>query len=450
VTRPIVALVGRPNVGKSTLFNRLAGERLAVVDERPGTTRDRLVAEAEWNGVAFDLVDTGGLETGAPHADGTDPDYLGAIRQQAEAACQDADAILFITDVSDGPTPTDAEVADFLRRQGRRGRPSVLLVVNKCDTAERRQQATEFYSLGMGDPLPISALHGTGVGDLLDRLAAGLPRGEAPEPAAIRIAVVGRPNVGKSSLLNRLLGEERVIVSPLPGTTRDAIDTQLTFHGVPLTLIDTAGIRRRGRIEPGVEKFSVLRSLKAIERCQVALLVIDAVEGLTAQDAHVAGLILEKRRGVVLLVNKWDLVEKDGQTMEAYRQRLEAELPFLDYAPVLFVSALTGQRTGQILPLALEVQEEAVRRVPTSQVNRVLQEAIDQHPPPARSGRPLKLYFAAQTRTAPPTFEIQVNEPAAVHFSYARYLENALRRRFGFRGVPLRLRFVARTEHDAG
>jgi GTP-binding protein len=280
-------------------------------------------------------------------------------------------------------------------------------------------------------------------------VTAGLPRGEPAEGASIRIAIVGRPNVGKSSLLNRLLGEERVIVSPIPGTTRDAIDTQLTFHGTRLTLIDTAGIRRRGRIEPGVEKFSVLRTLKAIERSQVVLLLIDAVEGLTAQDAHIAGLIIEKRRGVVLLVNKWDLVEKDERTMELYRARLQDELPFLDFAPILFISALTGQRTGQILPLALQVQEEAVRRVPTSQVNRVLEEAAEQHPPPAHAGRQLRVYFGAQTRTAPPTFEIQVNEPDLVHFSYARHLENALRRRFGFLGVPIQLRFVERAGRPA-
>ena len=461
MTRPLVALVGRPNVGKSTLFNRLAGERLAVVDERPGTTRDRIVAEGEWNGVAFDLVDTGGLDPQhsrrsgplsldrASHPGGDSADYLDSIRQQAEAACQEADVILFLVDVHDGVNPADGEVAEFLRRQGRRGPPSVFLVVNKCDSADRRQQASDFYALGMGDPVPISALHGIGVGDLLDLVTAALPHGTPPDEASIRIAIVGRPNVGKSSLLNRLLGQERVIVSPIPGTTRDAIDTQLTFHGTRLTLIDTAGIRRRGRIAPGVEKFSVLRTLKAIERSQVVLLLIDAVEGLTAQDAHIAGLILEKRRGVVLLINKWDLVEKDDHTLETYRARLQAELPFLDFAPLLFISALTGQRTGQILPLALQVQEESVRRVPTSQLNRVLQEAADQHPPPSRAGRPLKLYFAAQTRTAPPTFEFQVNDPTLVHFSYARFLENALRRRFGFLGVPIQLRFVGRGKNDA-
>jgi GTP-binding protein len=332
MTRPIVALVGRPNVGKSTLFNRLAGERLAVVDERPGTTRDRIVAEAEWNGVPFDIVDTGGLDPTAGRRDAAltadSTEYREAILHQAQAACLEADAILLIVDVVAGVTAADSEVAEFLRRQRRRRRPRLFLVVNKCDTAERRGQASDFFALGMGDPIPISALHGLGVGDLLDQLTAALPPGQPEEDSDARIAIVGRPNVGKSSLLNRLLGQERAIVSPLPGTTRDAIDTQLTFHGTRLTLIDTAGLRRRGRIQPGVEKYSALRTLKAIERSQVALLLIDAVEGWTAQDAHVAGLIIEKRRGVVLLVNKWDLVEKDGQTMEAYRVGLERLAPF--------------------------------------------------------------------------------------------------------------------------
>lgn len=448
MSRPIVALVGRPNVGKSTLFNRLAGERLAVVDERPGTTRDRIVTEAEWNGVAFDVVDTGGLDPNLSRRAGTlsvdSAEYIDDIRRQAETACREAEAVVFLVDVVDGVTPADLEVAEFLRRLRRDGRPALFLVVNKCDTPARRQQAMEFYALGLGDPIPISALHGTGIGDLLDAVTAGLPRVTAEDDSSIRIAIVGRPNVGKSSLLNRLLGEERVIVSPLPGTTRDAVDTRLTFHGTPITLIDTAGLRRRGRIVPGVEQYSVLRTLRAVERAQVVLLMIDGADGLTAQDAHIGGLIVEKKRPVVLLVNKWDLVEKDEHTMDEFRRRIQAEMAFLEFAPVLFVSALTGQRTGQVLPMALQVQEESVRRVPTSQLNRVLQEALDHHPPPAHAGRPLRLLFIAQTRTAPPTFEVQVNDPRLVHFSYVRYLENALRRRFGFLGTPIELRFVAR------
>jgi GTP-binding protein len=449
MTRPVVALVGRPNVGKSTLFNRLAGERLAVVDDRPGTTRDRIIAETEWNGIVFDLVDTGGLDPRIGRRDQPlsidSADYLEAIRNQAQIACREADVVLFLVDGVDGVTPPDAEVAAFLRRQRRdESTPAIFLVVNKCDTAERRQQATEFYELGMGDPIPISALHGVGIGDLLDALTAVLPKATAETDTGIRIAIVGRPNVGKSSLLNRLLGEERVIVSPLPGTTRDAVDTQLTYHGVRLTLIDTAGIRRRGRIAPGVEKYSVLRTLKAIERAQVVLLLIDAAEGLTAQDTHIAGMIVEKRRPVVLLVNKWDAVEKDDRTMDTYRTALQTQLGFLDYAPVLFVSALSGQRIHQVLPMALRVQEESVRRVPTSQLNRLLEAAIETHPPPTRAGRQLKLYFAAQVRTAPPTFEFQANDPELVHFTYARYLENQIRERFGFLGTPIELRFRGR------
>jgi GTP-binding protein len=449
MTRPLVALVGRPNVGKSTLFNRLAGERLAVVDDRPGTTRDRIVAEAEWNGVAFDVVDTGGLDPTSGRRSGPlsvdSADYLDAIRGQAEIACREADAVVFLVDGVDGPTPADTEVAGFLRRQRRPdGRPAVFLVVNKCDTPERRAAASEFYELGMGDPRPISALHGLGIGDLLDALIPVLPPSAAEDESGVRIAIVGRPNVGKSSLLNRLIGEERVIVSPIPGTTRDAVDTVLTFHGVRLTLIDTAGIRRRGRIVPGVEKYSVLRTYKAIERAQVALLLLDAVEGLTAQDAHIAGMIIEKRRPVVLLVNKWDAVEKDERTMDEVRASLSAQLGFLDYAPVLFISALTGQRTGQVLPLALQVQEESVRRIPTSQLNRLVEDAVERHPPPSRAGRPLKLYFGAQVRTAPPTFEFRVNDPELVHFTYSRYLENQIRERFGFLGTPIELRFRTR------
>ncbi len=449
MSRPLVALIGRPNVGKSTLFNRLAGERLAVVDSVPGTTRDRILAEVEWNGIGFDLIDTGGLDPlvdrrGPPLSVGS-ADYLDSIRLQAQAAYREADAVLLLVDGIDGMTAADTEVAEFLRRQPRGERPpSILLVVNKCDSEARRLEAVEFYALGLGDPIPVSALHGTGVGDLLDDLTALLPAGApgADDPTA-RIAIVGRPNVGKSSLLNRLLGEERVIVSPIPGTTRDSVDTQLTFHGTRLTLIDTAGLRRPGRIEPGVERFAALRTVRAVERAQVALLLLDATAGVLAQDAHIAGLIVEKRRGVVVIVNKWDAVEKDERTLDEFRARVEAEFPFLDYAPVLFISALSGQRVHQVLPTALQVQEEGVRRVATSAFNRLLREAVELHPPPARAGRPLKLYFGAQTRTAPPTFEIQVNDPKQIHFTYARFLENQIRQRFGFLGNPIVLRFVS-------
>jgi GTP-binding protein len=455
--RPIVALVGRPNVGKSTLFNRLAGERLAVVSEQPGTTRDRLVAEAEWNGLTFDLVDTGGIDPSAP---GRGPalaldslEYIPQIRAQAELAAREADAVLFVVDSLDGPTAADHQVANILRRRpagpaGRRPTP-VLLVVNKCDNARRREDAVAFFELGMGDPIPVSALHGSGTGDLLDRLfqvlsSAGQPEQPETEPG-VRLAIVGRPNVGKSSLLNRLLGEERAIVSPVPGTTRDAIDTRLEYDGLELTLIDTAGIRRRGHIDAGVEKFSVLRALKAIDRADVVLLVIDATEGATAQDAHIAGMALDKSKSIVLLVNKWDAVPKDGQTMVEFSTVVREQLKFMDYVPVLFISAKTGQRVDQVLPTALRVQEERLRRIPTSDLNRLVRQAADVHAPPSQSGRQLKITYAAQVRTDPPTFLFHVNDPNLVHFSYRRFLENRIRQAYGFLGTPLVLSFRRRS-----
>jgi GTP-binding protein len=450
MAKPVVALVGRPNVGKSTLFNRLAGQRLAVVDERPGTTRDRLVAEAQWRGLSFDLVDTGGIDpTGGLRGEPLSldsADYIQQIRAQAEQAVGGADAVLFLVDAASGVTPADHEVAEILRRaQGAlRGRkpPPVLLVVNRCDNPSLRAQAVEFYELGMGDPHPVSALHGTGTGDLLDRLYEALgPLAEAPaeSESSVRIAIVGRPNVGKSSLLNRMLGEERVIVSPIPGTTRDAIDTQLNAFGTQVTLIDTAGIRRRGHIDPGVEKWSVMRALRALERCDVALLVIDATAGVTSQDAHIAGMIVDLAKSVVGVVNKWDAVEKDSGTLPAFTEHVRRELSFLDYVPVLFVSARTGQRVSEVLPMALRVQEERLRRIATSDLNRMMQAALEQHPPPSRGGTEVKLYFLSQIRTDPPTFAIQVNNPKLVHFTYLRFLENQLRGRYGFLGTPVRI-----------
>lgn len=455
--RPIVALVGRPNVGKSTLFNRLAGERLAVVDDRPGTTRDRLVAEVEWNGVLFDIVDTGGIDpTNLSRAEPLSldsADYIESIRSQAQMAARDADLILFLVDVESGITAADEEVGTILRKQQRTRDghpfPPILLVVNRCDNQQRRLQVSEFYELGLGDPLPISALHGAGTGDLLDKVIEGLDvqgiETTDEDDQVIHIAIVGRPNVGKSSLLNRLLGEERVIVSSIPGTTRDAIDTPLTYHGQKLMLIDTAGIRRRGRIEPGVEKYSVLRALKAIERADVVLLMIDASEGVTAQDTHIAGLVIDKLKSVVVLVNKWDLIEKDTYTMAAFTDQIQAALNFLPYVPVLFISAKTGQRVNQILSLALRVQEERLRRIPTGEMNRLLQRALSAHPPPTRKGKTLNILFASQVRTDPPTFLFHVNEPALVHFTYERFLENRIRDQFGFLGTPIRLSFRKRT-----
>jgi GTPase len=454
--KPVVALVGRPNVGKSTLFNRLAGERLAVVDAIPGTTRDRLFAEADWAGFTFDIVDTGGIDPSqAGPGRKSEPlsvgsaDFIQQIREQAEVAVREADAVIFVTDAESGVTPADQEVAGILRRlqrevDGERV-PPVLLTVNKADSETRRLQALQFYELGLGDPYPISALHGTGTGDLLDALVATFKnQGVEEEDDSVKIAIVGKPNVGKSSLLNRLLGQERAIVSDIPGTTRDAVDTQLIFEGEPLTLIDTAGIRRRGRIEPGVEKYSVLRSLKAIDRSDVALLLVDATSGVTAQDAHIAGFILEAWKSTVVLVNKWDAIPKDTYTMDEFTRHVRQELNFLDYVPVLFISALTGQRVNQVLPLALRVQEQRLVRMSTSQINQVLQKAQDQHAAPSHAGRQLRIYYGTQVRSDPPTFLLYVNDPKLVHFSYQRFLENRFREANNYLGTPIRLVFRAR------
>ena len=454
--KPVVALVGRPNVGKSTLFNRLAEERLAVVDSVPGTTRDRLITEAEWTGITFDIIDTGGIDpsqTGPGR--GQQPlsigsaEFIQQIRAQAEIAIQEADAVLFIVDVDGGVTPADHEVADILRRHQREvdGKlvPPVLLVANKCDNDERRAMAVQFYELGLGDPHIISAVHGIGTGDLLDALVATFPgRGEETEDESVKIAIVGKPNVGKSSLLNRLLGEERAIVSPIPGTTRDAIDTILEYDGLPVTLIDTAGIRKRGHIEPGVEKYSVLRSLNAIERADVALLVIDAESNISAQDTHIAGFILDAWKSAVVVVNKWDAVEKDTYTLDTYTAQVRQQLNFMDYVPVLFISAKTGQRVDKVLPLALRVQEERLVRLSTSQINRILQDAQSRHAAPSHAGRQLKVYYGTQVRSEPPTFLLYCNDPRLAHFTYQRYLENCIRESYSFLGTPVRIVFRPR------
>ncbi|MGD8553617.1 MAG: ribosome biogenesis GTPase Der [Anaerolineales bacterium] len=457
--RPIVALVGRPNVGKSTLFNRFAGERLAVVDATPGTTRDRLVAEAEWNGVVFDIVDTGGIDPsamsrGEPLSVGS-AEYIEHIRTQAEMATRHADAIIFLVDVTSGATPADEEVAHIIRRLQRRENgeihPKVLLAVNRCENEQRRAEAAQFYELGMGEPYPISALHGTGTGDLLDELIALIAPegpGEESEESDLGIAIVGRPNAGKSSLLNKLLGEERVIVSPIPGTTRDAVDTRLVYEEKAITLIDTAGIRKRGKIEPGVERYSVLRALKAIERADVILLMIDAEHGVTTQDTHIAGMILDKMKSVIVLINKWDLIPKDTYTMDNYSLHVRSKLNFLDYVPVLFISAKTGLRVQKILPLALQIQEQRLVRIPTGELNRLLQKALAAHAPPTRKGHRLKFMFATQVRTDPPTFLFHVNDPDLVHFTYERYLENQIRYAYPFVGTPLRLSFRTRSRRD--
>jgi GTP-binding protein len=445
--KPVVALVGRPNVGKSTLFNRLAGERLAIVDDTPGTTRDRIVAEGEWNGRRFDVVDTGGID---PTHGGKTPlsvdsaDFIPEIRAQALMAVQDADAVLFLTDGTAGVTSPDREVAEILRRYQKtvddRPWPPIFVVVNKCENAKQRSAATEFYELGLGDPYPLSAIHGTGTGDLLDALVTAFPAEvTTEEDDSIKIAIAGKPNVGKSSLLNRLVGEERAIVSPIPGTTRDAIDTHLEVGGLAVTLIDTAGIRRRGKIERGVEKYSVLRSFKAIDRADVVLLMIDAADGITSQDTHIAGFILDAWKSTVVLVNKWDTIEKDANTMEDYTAHVRRELNFMDYVPMLFISAKTGQRVDQVLPTALQVQEERLARITTAMLNRVLREAQDAHPAPSHAGRQLKIYYGAQVRVDPPTFLLHVNDPKLCHFSYLRYLENRFREAYGFIGTPIKI-----------
>jgi len=454
--KPIVALVGRPNVGKSTLFNRLAEERLAVVDEIPGTTRDRLMAEASWGGIAFTIIDTGGIDPSHTGTGGSkeplsvgSADFINQIKVQAEVAIAEANAVLFLVEAESGVTPADYEVAQILRshQNERNGEPypPVFLVVNKADNETRRTQAYLFYELGMGDPFPISALHGTGTGDLLEALIATLQSSDdVIEDDSLKIAIVGKPNVGKSSLLNRLMGEERAIVSDIPGTTRDAIDTYLTYEDTPITLIDTAGIRKRGKIEPGVEKFSVLRTMQAVDRASVVLLLVDASVSLSAQDAHIAGYIIDAWKSVVVIVNKWDAIEKDTYTMDEYTRLLRHELNFLPYVPLLFISAKTGQRVSQVLPMALRVQDDRLIRLATSQFNRVVQKAQDLHPAPTKSGKQLKIYYGTQIRSGPPTFLLYVNDPKLAHFSYKRYLENRIREEYPFLGTPIRLLFRRR------
>lgn len=446
MTTPIVAIVGRPNVGKSTLFNRLAGEPLAIVDDTPGTTRDRLFSESEWNGVCFQIIDTGGID---PSEGGKEPlsiasvEYISQIRSQAILAIEEADAVLFVTDATAGITSADQEVAELLRRYQKKKNgnpfPPIHLAVNKADNQVLRSSAMEFYALGLGTPFPISALHGTGTGDLLDDLVASLSSEEdSEEDTSLKIAIVGKPNVGKSSLLNKLVGEERVIVSPIAGTTRDAIDSPLEFEGTPITLIDTAGIRKKGKIDRGVEKYSVIRSMRAIERCDIALLLIDATQEISAQDTHIAGYILEKWKSTIVVVNKWDLIEKDTFTIEDYTKRIRHALNFMDYVPVLFISALTGQRVNKVLPLALQIQDERMARIGTGMLNRILMKAQDSHSPSSKTGRVLRIYYGTQVRSDPPTFMLYVNDPQLMHFTYRRYLENQLRVVYPFSGTPIR------------
>ncbi len=447
--KPIVALVGRPIVGTSTLFNRLIGEPWAIVEDRPGTTRDRIYGQTHWGGREFIVVDTGGLEVIPRTRDGRfkapplaedSRDFIYEMQQQANAAIREADVIVLLTDVNDGVTTADRQVADLLRGQQK----PVILAVNKVDHPGRETEALAFYELGLGDPIPISALHGKGTGDLLDAVVRALPpvpTVEEEEEEGIRVAIVGRPNVGKSSLFNKLAHAERAIVSPVPGTTRDVVDTTVTWEGKRFIFLDTAGIRRRGRIERGVEYYSVLRALRAVERSDVVLLVIDATEGVTAQDTHIAGYALDRFRSIIIVVNKWDLIEKDAYTMVEYTRRIRQDLNFIDFAPILFVSAKTGQRVSRIFPLVEHVYNERFVRLPTSKLNRVIHAALERHTPPIKGTRQLRLYYATQPAVDPPTFVFFVNDSELVHFSYQRYLENQIRAQHPYDGTPLRLIF---------
>lgn len=451
--RPLVALVGRPNVGKSTLFNRLVGERMAVTNEIPGTTRDRIQSTFDWQGITFNVVDTGGIEVyqpkgtrdTAPLAEGS-AEFVSQIRSQALLAVEEADVIILVVDAEQGITAADEEIAEILRRT----RKPVLVAANKADHHKHVDNAVEFYALGLGEQVhAISAIHGLGVGDLLDGVVDSLADVseltiEDEDDDRLKIAIVGRPNVGKSSLLNKLLGEDRAIVSDIAGTTRDAIDTEIQFHGESVVLIDTAGIRRRGRIEPGVEKFSVVRSMKAIDRADVVLLLIDATQGITEQDQHIGGYVMEAGRSIILIVNKWDAVEKDSQTAIEFERSLRTKFDFLPNPPILFISALTGQRIHQVLETAHRVWEGRHFRIPTSELNRVVRDAMQRHTPPIRGTRRLKIMYASQVAIDPPVMLFHVNDPRLVHFTYKRYLENRIREEYAFEGTPIRMSFRPR------
>ncbi len=429
--KPIVAIVGRPNVGKSTLFNRLLGERWAIVEDLPGTTRDRIYGDVSWAEHEFTLVDTGGLEL-KPTSD-----LRHKVKEQVQVAIEEAEVIIFLVDVRDGVIIPDVEIAEALRRS----RKAVILAVNKCDNEERRNQAVIFHELALGQPYPISAYHDAGIGELMDEVIARLlpPAPLAEEPGLMKLAIVGRPNVGKSMLLNAILGEERVIVDDVPGTTRDAVDMVFGYDGESMLLIDTAGIRKRGRVESGIERYSVLRALRAISRSDVAILVTDATEMGTAQDAHIAGYIEQAGKGMVLAVNKWDLIA-DGD-MAQYTIEIRRRLKFMPYAPILFTSAKLGWGIEPLLSAAREIRQERLKRLSPSSLKEALAQAVAAHGPPAVAGKRLKIYRLRQSGVAPPTLVFSVNDPKLLHFSYRRYLENNLRQRFGFRGTPIRLLF---------
>jgi len=433
---PLVALVGRPNVGKSTLFNRIVGGRRAVVEDRAGTTRDRLVAEADWNGKRFRLVDTGGIQP-----DGGDLIEVG-VQDQARIAVASADVILLVVDAAAGPNPGDAEVAQLLRRSGK----PVILVANKADNLDRERAALEFTALGFDRVHPVSAQHGGGSGDLLDVLVErlrALPReaGILPAEGEVTLAIVGRPNVGKSSLLNRLVGEERAVVSSVAGTTRDAIDEQVDYAGRRIVLVDTAGIRKRGKVAsgPAAEKYATIRSLQALERADVALLLIDASTGLQAQDLHIAGEVIDAGKGLVLVLNKWDLVEKDGWTFDAVAAKIRAQAPFLDFAPLVSVSAVTGLRATKVLDAAIAAADARRLRIPTGALNRLVAEAVARQEPAHSGSKRPKVLYAAQAESAPPTFVLFARNAEQVHFTWQRFLENRIRERYPLAGTPIRI-----------
>jgi GTP-binding protein len=440
MAKSIVAIVGRPNVGKSTLFNRLAGERIAIVEDLPGTTRDRVYADMTWGERELTIVDTGGFE---PRPDS---DLRQKVKHQAEVAIKEADVILFMVDVLDGVTIPDQEIAEALRRS----RKPIILAVNKADSAQRREGVFQFHELGMGEPIAISAYHGSGVADLMDDVCAKLPP-SAPaveEPEMLKIAIVGRPNVGKSMLLNAILGQERAIVSETPGTTRDAIDTIFDYQGEPMLFIDTAGIRRRGKVEVGIERYSVMRALNAISRADVVILVTEAVEIMNAQDMHIAGYVQEALKGIVVVVNKWDLAGELGKDKAQCTREIRQKLKFFPGVPITYASAQFGRGTDHVLSAAREVYQERQKRLSTPGLNDEINRVVTAHPPPSVKGKQLKVSYVTQPGINPPTFVFFVNDPRLLHFSYQRYLENSLRQAFGFKGTPLKLIFRRKGKHD--